>query len=310
MSPESRDELLIGFLEDDLPAAERARVEDVLQAEPDTAARLEELRAVDRRLFLVGERAWQASGLAGVRLQNPARIAGGAVIVPTESAFARMRRWIVGPYAAPIAAGLMVALFGGGAYVSTRGRNEVVTTAPVVIGTIHESEMQTLPQGERVWTRRDYEVEAGSVAAIALSDNSNSLIYTTGRGTLNFDTDRDVRQSGGSCYYILRPSEKVYHVDLPAGVRISTLGANFEVHDGGVRVQDGSVSVSGGPIGAGVTLVAGEMILLDGSTKAPTEMTTTERSAIGSWTGQFSGRTTQGGANRTAGVEKKKSSRD
>lgn len=305
MSPESRDELLIGLLEDDLPAAERARLEEVLRNEPGTAARLEELRAVDRRLFLVGERAWQASGLAGVRLENPARV-GGAAIVPTEGAFARMRRWIIGPYAAPIAAGLLVALFGGGAYVSTRGRNEVVSAAPVVVGTIHESEMATLPQGERVWTQRVYEVEAGSVAAIALSDNSNSLIYASGRGTLRFDTDRDVRQDGGSCYYILRPSEKVYHVDLPDGIRISTLGATFEVHGGGIRVQDGSISVGGGAVGAGITMLAGEMILLDGSAKAPSEMTAEQRANLGAWTGQFGGRSRGTGANRTAGAEKKK----
>jgi anti-sigma factor RsiW len=57
MNRDSRDELLIGYIEDDLPQAERQRVEKLLRDDSAYAKRHEELAAADRQFYLVAERA-------------------------------------------------------------------------------------------------------------------------------------------------------------------------------------------------------------------------------------------------------------
>jgi len=299
MTRDSRDELLIGFIEDDLPQAERQRVEKLLREDSAYAKRHEELAAADRQFYLVAERAWKESGLEGVRLVNPVtgkapagertsarRDVGGGTIIDIA------RRWIFGPYATPIAAALLVGMMGVGAMIADKNKNDFASDKPVVAANVHESNMALLPAGERLWTGRDYMFDANGVVTLSLSDNSNSIMYAKGPSTLTFTSSTSLTQNGGSAYYILREGANVYHIDLPGNLSVSTTGAMFEVHDGVLRLQDGAISIGGGVFGSGISLVAGEKVDLDTKDAKPVTLDNSERQSIGVWTGQFQGRRT------------------
>jgi hypothetical protein len=141
-------------------------------------------------------------------------------------------------------------------------------------------------------TGRDYKFEANGVVTLSLSDNSNSIMYAMGPSTLTFTSSTSLTQNGGSAYYILREGANIYHIDLPGNLSISTTGAMFEVHEGVLRVQDGALSIGGGVFNEGISLVAGEKVSLDTTSAKPVTLDTSERQAIGVWTGQFQGRRT------------------
>lgn len=299
MNRDSRDELLIGFIEDDLPEAERHRVEKLLREDSAYAKRHEELAAADRQFYLVAERAWKESGLEGVRLVNP--VTGKAPAgertsarrdVGSGSIIDIARRWIFGPYATPIAAALLVGMMGVGALIADKNKTDFANDKPVVAANVHESNMALLPAGERLWTGREYKFEPTGVVTLSLSDNSNSIMYAKGPGTLTFTASTRMAQNGGSAYYILREGSNVYHVELPGDLTLSTTAAMFEVHEGVLRVQDGALTIGGGVFGSGMTLVAGEKVSLNTQTAKPVELDTAERQGIGIWTGQFQGRRT------------------
>lgn len=293
MTSDPRHELLIGYLEDDLPPGERRALERSLREDPALAEELEALRRTDQALYLVAERDWRRSGLPGAAVPLP--FADGlptATVIsdefPTEPAtsatwYRRLWRstWIM-----PAAASILALVAIGGWYASDQQEKRKHASAPQPVATVIESTAPGWSTGMRLQSREDHLFRNG-VVTLSLAGEPNSVIYAGQDAALHFLDRTTIRQNAGSAYYLLRRGDAPYTVTLENGTNLTMNAASFELANDTLSVKDGSITIQVPGTRSRFEVRSGERLELRTGTRTPRPMTPAERSSLGHWTGQF-----------------------
>ncbi|MDX2176197.1 MAG: hypothetical protein SF028_06975 [Candidatus Sumerlaeia bacterium] len=300
MNGDARDELLVGYLELDLPEGERARLERLLESDSALSADLERLHALDRSLFQASEAAWRRSGLAGVRL-DAARILeaerGGDALAmsaprprapraakapPAQSA--PRSRWRALSQHMPLAAGLALVLLGASALFVQRETALGMLRAPRPVAVVADSNAAGIEDGSQVLSREEYRLGPGERIGLSLAERSNSLLYIEGPGAFRAADADTLRLEGGSLYLSLPSSERPFAIELPGGVRVEATRVVFELREDELRVKDGTLRLVRGSAPP-LDLVVGQAAPAGAGQALPRQLSAREILSIGTWTG-------------------------